>query len=49
MWLVTDSERAFARMREGIGGIRDVGMLYRDYLRNFQVNVDPSIATGDLP
>jgi len=49
VWLVTDSERAFARMREGIAGSPQIGMLYRDYLRNFQVNVDPSIATGDLP
>ena len=49
VWLVTDSEAAFARMREGIGGWRQVGMLYRDYLRNFQVNVDPSITAGDLP
>jgi adenine-specific DNA-methyltransferase len=49
VWLVTDSERAFARMRDGIAGTREVGMLYREYLRNFQVNVDPSIAIGDLP
>lgn len=49
VWLVTDSEAAFARMRERIGGSRKCGMLYRDYLRNFQVNVDPSLATGDLP
>jgi adenine-specific DNA-methyltransferase len=49
VWLVTDSEAAFARMRDGIGGSRQVGMLYRDYLRNFRVNVDPSLAQGDRP
>jgi adenine-specific DNA-methyltransferase len=49
VWLVTDSEAAFTRMRQGVGGNREVGMLYRDYLRNFQVNVDPSTATGDQP
>jgi adenine-specific DNA-methyltransferase len=38
VWLVTDSEAAFARMRERIPGERPVGMLYRDYLRNFVVN-----------
>lgn len=42
IWLVTDSEPAFARMRQRLpAGIR-VGMLYRDYLRNFQVNVEGS-------
>jgi adenine-specific DNA-methyltransferase len=38
VWLVTDSEAAFARMRERIPGERFVGMLYRDYLRNFRIN-----------
>jgi adenine-specific DNA-methyltransferase len=38
VWLVTDSERAFARMREQVPGDRFVGMLYRDYLRNFRIN-----------
>jgi adenine-specific DNA-methyltransferase len=49
VWLVTDSEAAFARMRDGIGAEHRVGMLYRDYLRNFQVNIDSSLAAGDLP
>jgi adenine-specific DNA-methyltransferase len=48
VWLVTDSETAFARMREGISGSRTVGMLYRDYLRNFRVNVDMSAAAAGL-
>lgn len=38
IWLVTDSETAFARMRERLPTDRFVGMLYRDYLRNFQIN-----------
>jgi adenine-specific DNA-methyltransferase len=40
VWLVTDSEAAYARMREQIIGPYVVGMLYRDYLRNFRVNLD---------
>jgi adenine-specific DNA-methyltransferase len=40
VWLVTDSEPAFARMRSRIHGRRTVGMLYRDYLRNFQINTE---------
>jgi len=40
VWLVTDSETAFARLRERIPGSRRVGMLYRDYLRNFEVNAE---------
>jgi len=40
VWLVTDSERAFARMREQVPGDRFVGMLYRDYLRNFRINAE---------
>jgi adenine-specific DNA-methyltransferase len=38
VWLVTDSETAFARMRTRISGPAFVGMLYRDYLRNFRIN-----------
>ena len=38
VWIVTDSENAFARMRSRIPGGRSVGMLYRDYLRNFIIN-----------
>jgi adenine-specific DNA-methyltransferase len=38
VWLVTDSELAFAQMRSLIPGSPKVGMLYRDYLRNFELN-----------
>jgi adenine-specific DNA-methyltransferase len=40
LWLVTDSETAFVRMRERLPRHLEIGMLYRDYLRNFRVNVD---------
>ncbi|MGH9197464.1 MAG: hypothetical protein ACRD1T_17190, partial [Acidimicrobiia bacterium] len=36
VWLVTYSDTAFARMRERLPAHCVVGMLYRDYLRNFQ-------------
>ena len=39
VWLVTDSEGAFARMSVRVPGNRQLGMLYRDYLRNFAVGV----------
>lgn len=38
VWLVTDSESAFARMRARLPTAIQVGMLYRDYLRNFVAN-----------
>jgi adenine-specific DNA-methyltransferase len=38
VWLVTDSEPAFARMRERLPNTLNVGMLYRDYLRNFRIS-----------
>jgi adenine-specific DNA-methyltransferase len=38
VWLATDSTTAYARMRERLPKDRTVGMLYRDYLRNFRVN-----------
>jgi adenine-specific DNA-methyltransferase len=38
VWLVTDSERAFADMRSVLPEDYIVGMLYRDYLRNFAIN-----------
>lgn len=38
VWLVTDSERAFADMRAALPGHYSVAMLYRDYLRNFAIN-----------
>jgi adenine-specific DNA-methyltransferase len=42
VWLVTDSERAFVEMRAAITGERHIGMLYRDYLRNFRINTRQS-------
>lgn len=40
VWLVTDSPSAFAEMSEKLPrGVR-ASMLYRDYLRNFQINVE---------
>jgi adenine-specific DNA-methyltransferase len=38
VWIVTDSERAFADLRAALPGERIVGMLYRDYLRTFAIN-----------
>jgi adenine-specific DNA-methyltransferase len=38
VWLVTDSTAAFARMCGRLPKDRRVGMLYRDYLRSFQIN-----------
>jgi adenine-specific DNA-methyltransferase len=38
VWLVTDSEAAFAEMRSSLSTDLRVGMLYRDYLRNFRIN-----------
>jgi adenine-specific DNA-methyltransferase len=43
VWLVTDSERAFADMRSALPGEHAVSMLYRDYLRNFTINT-PRVA-----
>lgn len=37
-WLVTDSEEAYAEMRAELPRSIDASMLYRDYLRNFQIN-----------
>ena len=39
LWLVTDSERAFADMRAALPSGYSVSMLYRDYLRNFAINM----------
>ncbi len=39
VWIVTDSERAFADMRSALEGDYTTGMLYRDYLRNFAINM----------
>jgi adenine-specific DNA-methyltransferase len=38
VWLVADSERAFADMRSALPGDYAVAMLYRDYLRTFAMN-----------
>jgi adenine-specific DNA-methyltransferase len=40
VWLVTDSEPAYARMRSRLGDVPNVGMLYRDYVRNFRINTE---------
>jgi adenine-specific DNA-methyltransferase len=40
LWLVTDSEPAFTRMRSRLPHRFVVGMLYRDYLRNFRLNAE---------
>lgn len=40
VWLVTDSEPAFARMRSRMPDTVSVHMLYRDYLRNFRINTE---------
>jgi hypothetical protein len=38
VWLVTDSEEAYAEMRSALPGQLSVSMLYRDYLRTFRIN-----------
>jgi adenine-specific DNA-methyltransferase len=38
VWIVTDSEDAFAEMRSAIPSRISASMLYRDYLRNFRIN-----------
>jgi adenine-specific DNA-methyltransferase len=38
VWLITDSENAFAEMRSALPANLAVSMLYRDYLRNFRIN-----------
>lgn len=43
VWLVTDSEDAFAEMRPALPGGIVVSMLYRDYLRNFRINTERSL------
>lgn len=40
VWLVTTSEEAFARMRVQLPPNLRVSMLYRDYLRNFEINTE---------
>jgi adenine-specific DNA-methyltransferase len=43
VWLVTDSDEAFAEMRAQLPTHLTIAMLYRDYLRNFQINTDRSL------
>jgi adenine-specific DNA-methyltransferase len=38
VWIVTDSEDAFAEMRSALPARLIASMLYRDYLRNFRIN-----------
>jgi len=38
VWIVTDSEDAFAEMRSALPERIVTSMLYRDYLRNFRIN-----------
>lgn len=38
VWLITNSESAFSEMRELLPPNLHVSMLYRDFLRNFQIN-----------
>lgn len=38
VWIVTDSEDAFAEMRAALHPELITSMLYRDYLRNFRIN-----------
>jgi adenine-specific DNA-methyltransferase len=38
VWLVTDSEDAFAEMRAALPNRISASMLYRDYLRTFRIN-----------
>jgi adenine-specific DNA-methyltransferase len=38
VWIVTDSEDAFAEMRAALRPDLVTSMLYRDYLRNFRIN-----------
>jgi adenine-specific DNA-methyltransferase len=38
VWIVTDSETAFAEMRSALPSNLATSMLYRDYLRNFRIN-----------
>lgn len=40
VWLVTDSDNAYSRMRAQLPGTVNVGMLYRDYLRNFRLHTE---------
>lgn len=43
VWLVTDSEDAFAEMSAALPRRLRISMLYRDYLRNFMINTRRSV------
>ena len=43
VWIVTDDEQAFARMRSQLKRSLRVIMLYRNYLRNFIINTDRNV------
>lgn len=43
VWLVTDSEEAYAEMRSSLSADLSVSMLYRDYLRNFRINTEQTL------
>lgn len=43
VYLVTDSEEAFAEMRSELPRRQRVSMLYRDYLRSFRINTERSL------
>jgi adenine-specific DNA-methyltransferase len=43
VWLVTDSEEAYAEMRSALPARMSVSMLYRDYLRNFRINTERNL------
>ena len=43
VWLVTDSEEAYAEMRSTLPRRIKTSMLYRDYLRNFRINTRHSL------
>ena len=43
VWIVTDDEQAFARMRAQLKRSLRVAMLYRNYLRNFIINTDRNL------
>jgi adenine-specific DNA-methyltransferase len=43
VWIVTDSEEAFAEMRSALPCRLVTSMLSRDYLKNFRINIRPNI------
>jgi adenine-specific DNA-methyltransferase len=43
VWLVTDSEEAYAEMVSALPRRLKVSMLYRDYLRNFKINTERNL------